>query len=78
MKMYRGVEVSGQLYAPATLPPLKRPPGPTGWEAECAAEPVLALRSKQKPLALAGIKPRPSGLLARRYTDSAIPGPRKL
>jgi hypothetical protein len=40
--------VTGQLHAPAALPPGKEPPVPILWEAGWAPEPVWTLWRKQK------------------------------
>jgi hypothetical protein len=70
MQVYRGVEVqlpsfltycyievSGQAYAPATLPPGKQPLIPTEYEAKCAPETAWMLWKREKSLAPA-IKPQ--------------------
>jgi hypothetical protein len=46
--------VSGQLYAPAALPPGEEPPVPIGYEAGWAPEPVWTLWSREKSIAPAG------------------------
>jgi hypothetical protein len=48
------MEVSGQLHAPAALPPGKQPPVPTGKEAEWAPEPFLTRWWREKFQAPAG------------------------
>jgi hypothetical protein len=53
--------VSGQRYAPAALPPGKRPPVPTVQEAGWASEPVWTQRLEKNNLPLPGIEPRSSG-----------------
>jgi hypothetical protein len=66
--------MSGQLYAPATLSPGKKPPAPIEQEAGWAAEPVWTTW-RRKFLTLPGLELRP--LSRRRYTDYAIPAPRQ-
>jgi hypothetical protein len=62
------MEVSGQLHAPAALPPGK-PPVPSGYEAGWAPEPVWALWSGEKALAPARNRIPAVHTVARRYTD---------
>jgi hypothetical protein len=42
------MEVSGQLHAPAALPPEKKPPEPIGQNARWAPEPVWRLGRREK------------------------------
>jgi hypothetical protein len=63
------VGVSGQLHAPATLPPGEAPPAPTGEQAGWAPELVWTLWGREKNLLpLLGIAP-----LAIQPTACAIP-----
>jgi hypothetical protein len=62
------MEVSGQILAPALLPPEKHPPVPIKWEARWATGPVWALWRGELPL------PRIEPIL-RRDADRAIPAP---
>jgi hypothetical protein len=64
--------VSGQLHAPAALPPGKEPPVPIGQEVRWTPEPVWT--TWRKFLTLPGLKLRPLGRPARShcYTDYAI------
>jgi hypothetical protein len=68
------LEVSGQLHAPAALPPGKEPPVPIGQEVGWTSEPV-----KWKFLTPPGLEQDSSVVqpVASRYTDCAIPAPGK-
>jgi hypothetical protein len=57
------LEVSGELHAPATLPPRKELPVPIGHEAEWAPE--LVWTTRRKCLPLSGLELRPLSCLAR-------------
>jgi hypothetical protein len=69
MKAYGGprhlLEVSGQLQAPAALPPGKEPPVPIAGR---APEQVWALWSTEKSLAPSGNRTPAIQLVAHRYT----------
>jgi hypothetical protein len=64
--------VSGQLHAPAALPPGEKPPVPIGQEAGWAPEPVSKLWSTEISLAPAGNRIPAVQPVARRYTNRAI------
>jgi hypothetical protein len=71
------LEVSGQLHAPAALPPGKQPPVSIGYEAEWAPEPVWTTWRKEISLPYRDSNSDPSvvQLEVSRYTDYAIPTP---
>lgn len=52
------MQLSGQLYTPASLSPGKIPPVPTEQEAMCAPDPVWTLWRGDKSVALREIEPR--------------------
>jgi hypothetical protein len=60
------MEVSGELDAPAALPPGEEP---TGQEAGWAPEPVWTLWRRETSLVLAGTKTPVVQPVARPYTD---------
>jgi hypothetical protein len=69
------MEVSGQLHAPAALPPGKEPLVPIWWEAGWAPRAVLDAVVKRKiPNPRRESKPRTPIIqpVAQRYTDWAI------
>jgi hypothetical protein len=69
------MEVSGQLHAPAALPPGTEPPILIGYEARWARGSVRTLWRREKSPALAGNRTPTFQPVARRYTDRAIPSP---
>jgi hypothetical protein len=64
--------VSGQLHAPAALPPEKEVPVPIGLEAGLTQS-RSGQRGEDKILELKGLELRPP--VASRHTDYAIPAP---
>jgi hypothetical protein len=68
------MEVSGQLHAPAALPPENKPPVLIGYLAGGAPEPVLDAVEKEKNMLRRESNPRRP---ARRYADWATPTPRE-
>jgi hypothetical protein len=54
------MKMSGQLHDPATFPPKKELPVPSGYDAGWAPEPVWTLWSIDKFIPFAGIELRPS------------------
>jgi hypothetical protein len=59
------LEVSGQLQAPAALPPGKEPPVPIGYEVGWTRSAGLDVMEKRKFLILLGLELRPFGRPAR-------------
>jgi hypothetical protein len=64
------MDMSGQLHAPVSLAPGKELPVPVGWEAEWAEH-----YGEEKIFDSAGIQTSAVQLVARRYTDIALPDP---
>jgi hypothetical protein len=71
------MEVSGQLHAPAALPPGKESPVPSGEEAGWATELVWITlrREKSGPYRDSNSDPSIIQPVASRYTDYVIPAP---
>jgi hypothetical protein len=69
--------MSGQLHAPAALPPGKEPTVPTGQEVGWAPEPILTTWRRENTTLYRDSNSDPSvaQLAASRYTDCAIPAP---
>jgi hypothetical protein len=67
--------VSGQLHAPAALPPGKEPPVPTAYEAGWVPEAVWTMWRTENswPYRDSNSYPSVVQLVASRYTDYAIP-----
>jgi hypothetical protein len=63
------MEVSGQLHAPAALPPGKKPLVPIGQEAGWAPEPFWTRWFREKFQAPAGNRTPIVQPVAQRYTD---------
>jgi hypothetical protein len=62
--------VSGQLHAPAALPPGEEPPVPIGYEAAWATEPVWSRWRREKFLVpSSGIEPPNPDRLVRDYVS---------
>jgi hypothetical protein len=63
--------VSGQLHAPATLPPVKEAPVPI-WQEAVRAQSQSGCCGEEKNLTLAGIQTQP---IAHQYSNWAILAP---
>jgi hypothetical protein len=66
MNTYGGMEVSGQLYAPAALPPGREPPVPIVWKAGWGSELVWTLWGENNLFPLPRIELQ---AVAFRYTN---------
>jgi hypothetical protein len=66
------LEVSGQVYAPAALPPSKSPRYPLDGRLG-GPQSLSGRRRERKFFTLLGLELRPLSLLASRYTDYSIP-----